>query len=343
MSPSSCALTIRTISFHPDMRIIEQPGILAQLSALADPTRTRLLLVLERQELTVGELCQVVQLPQSTVSRHLKTLADEGWVAARADGASRRYRAATLDDAGRRLWQVVREEVAESAAARHDAHRVDGVLAQRRSTSEEFFATAAGRWDAVRAELFGRGSDLHALLGLLDDAWTVGDLGCGTGSVAAALAPFVRRVVAVDASRAMLAAAAERLQGAPGVELRAGALERLPVTDGELDAAVFSLVLHYVPDPAAALAEARRTLRPGGRLLVVDMMPHDREEYRAEMGHAWLGFDAEQMASWLAAAGFDRVRYQPLPADPAAKGPALFTATARASSQTAAATADLRG
>src|SRR5690606_6144405 len=126
-------------------------------------------------------------------------------------------------------------------------------------------ATAAGRWDAVRAELFGRTTDLHALLGLLDDEWTVGDLGCGTGSVAAALAPFVRRVVAVDASRAMLAAAAERLQGAPGVELRAGALERLPVADGELDAAIFSLVLHYVPDPAAALAEARRALRPGGR------------------------------------------------------------------------------
>jgi SAM-dependent methyltransferase len=319
---------------------MDPPGILAQLTALADATRTRLLLVLERQELTVGELCQVLQLPQSTVSRHLKTLADEGWVAARADGASRRYRAATLDPSARRLWRVVREQVAESAAARHDAHRLEGVLAQRRSASEEFFATAAGRWDALRVELFGRGADQYALLGLLDDGWTVGDLGCGTGSVAVALAPFVRRVVAVDASPAMLAAAAERLRGARGVELRAGALERLPVADGELDAAVFSLVLHYVPDPAAALAEARRALRPGGRLLVVDMVPHEREEYRAEMGHAWLGFDEEQLAAWLAEAGFDRVRYQPLPADPAARGPALFTATARARSGEAA---DVRG
>jgi ArsR family transcriptional regulator len=311
------------------MRIMDSPGILAQLTALADPTRARLLLVLDRHELTVGELCQVLQLPQSTVSRHLKTLADEGWVTWRADGTSRRYQAAALAAPSRRLWQLVRDEVGESAAARHDAHRVAGVLAQRRAKSEEFFATSAGRWDALRAELFGRGADLHALLGLLDDGWTVGDLGCGTAPVAAALAPFVRRVVAVDASRAMLAAARRRLDGAANVELRTGELEALPLEDGELDAAVLSLVLHYVPDPPAALAEARRTLRPGGRLLVVDMLPHARDEYRAEMGHVWLGFERTQLEAWLGAAGYDRAVYRPLPADPEAKGPALFAASAR--------------
>lgn len=320
------------LSFHPDMRIAETPGILAQLTALADPTRARLLLVLERHELTVGELCQVLQLPQSTVSRHLKTLADDGWVSARADGASRLYQVAALAAPARRLWQLVRAEVGESAAARHDAHRLDGVLAQRRTKSEAFFASSAGQWDAMRAELFGRGADLHALLGLLDDEWCVGDLGCGTGSVAGALAPFVRRVVAVDASRAMLAAARRRLNGAASVELRAGELEALPLDDAELDAAVLSLVLHHVPDPAAALAEARRVLRPGGRLLLVDMLPHGREEYRAEMGHVWLGFDHEQLAGWLTSAGFDRVTYRPLPADPQAKGPALFAASARRTS-----------
>ena len=312
------------------MRIMDAPGILGQLTALADPTRSRLLLVLDRHELTVGELCQVLQLPQSTVSRHLKTLADEGWVTGRADGASRRYRAAALAAPSRRLWQLVRDEIGESPAARHDAHRVAGVLAQRRTKSEEFFATSAGRWDALRAELFGRGADLHALLGLLDDEWAVGDLGCGSAPVAAALAPFVRRVVAVDASRAMLAAARRRLDGAANVDLRSGELEALPCEDGELDAAVLSLVLHYVPDPPAALAEARRVLRAGGRLLVVDMLPHARDEYRAEMGHVWLGFEQAQLEAWLADAGFARVRYHPLPADPAAKGPALFAATARA-------------
>jgi ArsR family transcriptional regulator len=308
---------------------MEPPGILAQLTALADPTRARLLLVLERHELTVGELCQVLQLPQSTVSRHLKTLADDGWVTARADGASRCYQAAALAAPARRLWALVRAEVAETPAARHDAHRVEGVLAQRRSASAEFFASSAGRWDALRAELFGRGAELHALLGLLDDEWVVGDLGCGTGQVAGALAPFVRRVVAVDASREMLAAARRRLDGAATVELRGGELEALPLADGELDAAVLSLVLHYVPDPPAALAEARRALRPGGRLLVVDMVPHAREEYRAEMGHVWLGFEQAQLAAWLEAAGFDRLHHRPIPADPAARGPALFAATAR--------------
>ncbi|HEX5580859.1 MAG TPA: metalloregulator ArsR/SmtB family transcription factor [Gemmatimonadaceae bacterium] len=309
---------------------MDPPGIFGQLTALADATRARLLLLLERQELAVGELCQVLQLPQSTVSRHLKTLGDEGWVSWRADGASRFYRAAPLDASTRRLWQVVREQVADTPAARHDAHRLDGVLAQRRSASEEFFASAAGRWDALRAELFGRGADLHALLGLLDDAWVVGDLGCGTGQLSEALAPFVGRVVAVDASREMRAAARRRLQGLENVELRAGTLERLPVDDGTLDAAVLSLVLHHLPDPAAALAEARRALGAGGRLLVVDMMPHDREEYRVDMGHAWLGFDEARLTGWLAGAGFERVRYRPLPADPAARGPALFAATARA-------------
>lgn len=319
---------------------MDPPGIFGQLTALADATRARLLLVLERHELTVGELCQVLQLPQSTVSRHLKTLADESWVAWRAEGASRRYRAATLEAPARRLWQVVREQVAETSAARHDAHRVEGVLAQRRSTSERFFASAAGRWDALRAELYGRAADAPALLALLDDDLVVGDLGCGTGQVSEALAPVVRQVIAVDASRAMLTAARRRLQGVATVDLRAGALEALPIADGELDAAVLSLVLHYAADPAAVLAEAGRALRPGGRLLVIDMLPHDRAEYQAEMGHAWLGFEEGQLAGWLAAAGFDRVRYRPLPADPAAKGPALFAAAARRGRP---ATANLRG
>ena len=311
------------------METTPAPGILDQLTALADQTRARLLLVLERHELTVGELCQVLQLPQSTVSRHLKTLGDDGWVTARADGASRRYQAAPLAAPARRLWQLVRDEVGATPGAKQDAHRVPGVLAQRRSKSEEFFASAAGRWDALRDELFGRGADLHTLLGLLDDDWSVGDLGCGTGQVTAALAPFVRRVVAVDGSRPMLAAARRRLAGVPDVELRSGALEALPLEDGELDAAILSLVLHYTAEPPAVLAEARRVLAPGGRLLVVDMLPHDHEEYRVEMGHVWLGFGEGQLTAWLAAAGFDRVRYRALPADPAARGPALFAASAR--------------
>ena len=304
--------------------------ILDRLSALADSTRSRLLLLLDRHELTVSELCQVLQLPQSTVSRHLKILSDDDWVVARADGTNRRYTAAPSLDAGaRRLWQLVRAQVAEDVTAEQDAERLRSVLAERRTRSEEFFSTSAGQWDALRTELFGQRAELVALPGLLDEDWVVGDLGCGTGQLTASLAPCVGRVIAMDQSRAMLAAARARLAGLANVELRQGDLERLPIGDAELDAAVLFLVLHYLAEPVQALAEARRVLKPGGRLLVVDMTPHARDDYRQTMGHLWQGFTSEQLEGWLAEADLGASRYRVLPADPRAKGPALFSLTAR--------------
>jgi ArsR family transcriptional regulator len=305
--------------------------VLDRLTALADLTRSRLLLVLERDALTVGELCQVLRLPQSTVSRHLKLLADEGWVSARAEGASNRYRAALreLDPAARQLWQLVSADIAKAPAARQDAVRLRAVLAERSTKSREFFATSAGQWDRLRSELFGARAELAALPALLDDQWTVGDLGCGTGQVTASLAPFVRRVIAVDASAPMLAAAEARLAPFGNVELHHGELEALPIADGTLDAAVLSLALHLAPEPARVLAEAARVLRAGGKLLIVDMMPHERTDFSESMGHLWPGFDAESLAGWARAAGFATSTYHPLPADPAAKGPTLFAAVLR--------------
>lgn len=302
------------------------------LAALAEPIRGRLLLLLESQPLTVRELQQALQLPQSTVSRHLKVLADGGWVASREEGTSNWYRLALRDlpAPARRLWQAVREPLAGTVAARGDADRLRSVLAARHATSQRFFASAAGQWDRLRRELFGERAELQALLGLLDGDWTVGDLGCGTGVMTEALAPFVRRVIAVDESAAMLRAARQRLGSAAGVEFRTGALESLPVTDGELDAAVLGHVLHHVSEPDRVLGETRRVLRPGGKLLVLDLVPHDRAEYRETMGHQWLGFAEVELAEWLAAAAFTDVRHRPLPPDPAAKGPGLFVLTARA-------------
>ena len=302
--------------------------IFNRLSAVADPTRSRLLLLLDRHELTVGELCAATRLPQSTVSRHLKVLADEGWVTVRADGASRYYRLAARQEApARQLWDVVREQVAAEVDSAEDEARAQEALAQRRTRSQAFFASAAGQWDAVRRELFGVRAELPALLDLLEGTWTVGDLGCGTGQVTETLAPVVARVIAVDESREMLAAARGRLSAHDNVELRQGPLEALPIEVGALDAAVMMLVLHHLVDPARALREAARVLRTGGRLLVVDMAEHGREEYRERMGHVWLGFGAAQMTAWLEEAGFEMVRVRRLPSDPEAKGPLLLAAS----------------
>jgi ubiquinone/menaquinone biosynthesis C-methylase UbiE len=250
----------------------------------------------------------------------------------RSEGPSRYYRLAPrLDATARRLWQVVRDDLAARPEAAHDEVRAQGVLEQRRTRSQEFFSSAAGQWDNVRAELFGAHAGLAGLFALLGDDWTVGDLGCGTGLVAAELAPFVGRVIAVDASKAMLSAARRRLGAHANVELRVGALESLPVEAEELDAALMSLVLHYVSEPALVLAEAHRALKPGGRLVVVDMMAHGRAEYRAHMGHVWQGFTESQMRGWLEDAGFEGVRWHALTPDPAAKGPVLFATSARRS------------
>jgi len=310
--------------------MIQARPIFDRLTALADPTRSRLLLLLDRHELTVGELCVALQLPQSTVSRHLKTLADEGWVSARAEGTSRRYTMSGLglDPSARGLWQLVRDQVSATPSARQDLVRAERVLQERRTTSQAFFSSTAGQWDRVRAELYGSRTDLVPLAALIDPSAVVGDLGCGSGQTSAALAPFVSRVVAVDESSAMLAAARERVGHHTNVELRIGRLEALPIADATLDIAVLSLVLHFVVDPAAVIREAARSLKAGGCLLIVDMEPHEREEYRSTMGHLWLGFSVEEMTAWLEAAGFATPRIVPLSPDPQAKGPALFTARA---------------
>ena len=307
------------------------PTIFDRLTALSDPTRSRLLALLDRHELTVTELCAVTQLPQSTVSRHLKLLGDGGWVTSRADGTSRRYRAMAdrLDPAGRRLWTLVREQVSAAPSAQNDSQRLRSVLAERRSASQEFFSTAAGQWDRLRADLFGTRADLVGLLALLDETWAVADLGCGTGQVSEMLAPFVAEVIAVDESPAMLNAARKRLKGHDNVSVREGDLGAVPIGDESLDAALLFLVLHYTADPAEVLTEACRVLKPDGRVLVVDMMPHERSEFRNIMGHVWQGFGADELSRWAEQAGLHDLRYHPLPADPVAKGPTLFAASAR--------------
>ncbi len=306
------------------------PAILGWMTSLADPTRVRLLRLVERHELTVVELCAVLQLPQSTVSRHLKVLADDGWVDWRPEGTSRLYHMAVdgLPPAARRLWTLTREQMSQAISAEQDDQRLASVLAERQSRSQAFFSSAAGKWDKLRRELFGERFDVLGLLALLDPTWRVGDLGCGTGQTSEMLSPYVRRVIAVESSAAMFKAAKARLGNLPNVELHRGDLNALPLDDGTLDVALLHLVLHHVAEPAAVLAQAARALVPGGRVLIIDMQRHERREYQHQMGHVWLGFEPEQLTDWLTGAGFTGVRIHPLPADPAAKGPALLSAVA---------------
>ena len=305
--------------------------ILDHMSALSDQIRCRMLLLLERHELTVSEMCAVLQMPQSSVSRHLKTLADDGWLMARGEATTRFYKlvATRLDDDTKELWALLRQKMAGSASAKQDLRRAEGVLAKRRDKALVFFQDSAGYWDMMRTEMIGARTDLLALLDLLDENWVVGDLGCGAGHISEALAPCVARVIAVDESGPMLAAAEKRLAGATNVDLRVGTIESLPIDDESLDAAVLFLVAHFITDPAKAMREIRRVLKPGGRLLVVDLMSHDRIEYVVQLGHVWQGFDGDQVKEWLDRAGFTACRYRPLPADTEAKGPALFAASGR--------------
>lgn len=309
---------------------VATPPLLGWMSSLAEPIRARALRVLEGRELTVADLCAVLQAPQSTVSRHLKVLADDGWIAARPEGTSRLYRMTpgALEPAARRLWALVREQTAATRVTLEDDRRLGRVLAERRSRSQEFFRSRAGQWERLRRELYGVRFDTVALAAWIDEDWVVGDLGCGNGHLAELVAPFVRRVIAVEREHEMLATARRRLAGRDNVELRPGELEALPLDDDALDAAALGLVLHHVADPAEVLREAGRVIRPGGIVLIIDMTRHDRVEYEQQMGHVWLGFEPAQLVGWLGEAGFERPRVIPLPAEPAARGPGLFVATA---------------
>jgi ArsR family transcriptional regulator len=305
-------------------------GLFGWMDGLADPTRLRLLHVLERHELGVAELCEVLQQPQSTVSRHLKVLASQGWVEARRLGQNRLYRMSVeIDPAARRLWKVARAESERWATLQHDQLRLDRRLRDRRGNGEDFFAGAAGDWDRLRAEWYGAGFQAAAMLALLPPDWTVADLGCGTGAVTAALAPDVARVIGVDRSADMLRAARRRTAGLANVELRRGALEALPLEDASCDAALLVLSLGWVADPARALAEAARAVRPGGRIALVDAVLHDDEDFRRRAGQVWPGFDPAAVVEMLHAAGFRDVACRPLPPEPAARGPALLLARAR--------------
>lgn len=313
------------------VKVSAQPGALvAWMESLADPTRLRLLRLVERHELGVVELCGIVQLPQSTVSRHLKLLADQHWVRSRRHGTTRLYRM-ILDELqmpARRLWLVAREQTENWPTVQQDQLRLARRLRDREIASQTFFAGAASQWDKLRLELYGEQFVTAAMLSLIPPDQVVADLGCGTGALAAELSPYVRRVIGIDNSAAMLKTAERRTAGLENVQILRGDLHAIPLEDGMCDAAMLLLVLTYVPNPTAVLREMSRIIRPGGRAVVVDLLPHDRDDFRRQLNHLHSGFAMDSMTSLLSQAGFDRPTVRPLAPQANAKGPALFLAIA---------------
>lgn len=291
---------------------MELASLSALFKAIGDPVRLRLLHLLCAEELTVGELVRIIELPQSTVSRHLKTLHERRLIADRPVGAATYYRAAIEADS-RNGDTALRDSLAgvlrASTLPPADRKRLDKVMALRERESGDFFDKLGLRWDALREDCFGPTFHLEAFLHLLPRDWTVADLGTGTGYLLPVLGGHFRRVIGVDMSQPMLELARHRLaeSGIKNVSLRRGTLEELPIEDGAVDLAVALLMLHHLPAIEPALREIRRVLRPGGRLLIAELHPYENERFRTAMGDRRAGVNQKALVNWLSEAGFNAV------------------------------------
>ncbi|MFN9077837.1 MAG: ArsR/SmtB family transcription factor [bacterium] len=306
----------------------EAKPVIPIFHALADQQRARMLRVLVREELAVGEIAAALQLPQSTMSRQLKALFEAGLVVKRTEGTATFYRLVreALSDEARTAWDLLHGALGDDAAFADDDRRLAEVLAARNPDPKGFFGRVGGEWSGLRRGLFGERFASEALLALVPGSWTVADLGCGTGEIAAELAPFVKKLVAIDREPAMLDAARKRLREFANAEVRKGELTDLPAKAGEFNACVVSLVLHHVREPAAVLEAARKSLAKGGVVLVIDMVAHARGEYRTTMGHEHLGFGEKDMRALATKAKLTLSLYRPLRPAIEARGPGLFAA-----------------
>jgi ArsR family transcriptional regulator len=310
------------------------------LKTLADPTRVRLLALLEREELAVQELMQVLGMAQSRVSRHLGILREAGLLRDRREGTYVFYRfAAPREGAWGDAWQLARRELAGDPAAERDAAALVRVIEARATRARSFFDAVGPEWDALRKVFNDDALRARAIAHLAPPDWRVADVGTGTGILAAELARLGLAVVAVDHSPRMLEAARAKLEaeglvgeraGVRGVDLRGGEAGALPLADAEVDAAFAHMVLHYLPSPLDALREMARVVRPGGVVVVIDFVRHEAEWMREELGVLWLGFPPDEIAGWFAEAGLEGVRIeQHAGGSPARDLPATFIASAR--------------
>jgi ArsR family transcriptional regulator len=277
--------------------------------ALADPSRLRILALLQNMELSVGELAQVLGQSQPRVSRHLRILADAGMVERRKEGS---WVFLTLADPERTgpLFDLLDRwaDTVTERAFRDDAARLEAVRADRAEAAERYFAVHAEAWDSIRSLHVAESEVERAIDSALGDRplGRLIDVGTGTGRMIELFGPRADQSIGVDRSSEMLRLARVKLEAA-GIpsSLRQGDMYALPLPDGSADSVIIHQVLHYAHSPAAAVQEAARVLSPGGTLLVIDFAPHDREELRDRDAHMRLGFDDATMTAWFDAAGIN--------------------------------------
>ena len=305
---------------------------LQYFKALSDQTRLRLTRVLQRYELSVNELVQLLGMGQSRISRHLKILADAGLLAWRRDGLWVFYRAADVG-AGKAFLAAMTPFLEEDPATRADVDMAVRILEDRARKTRQFFNAIAEDWDALNREVLGDFDLAGAVCAVVPaHCGVAADLGCGTGVVLERMCRHVRELIGVDGSPRMLELARRRFAaGQPGgetrVSLRIGELEHLPLRDGEAHFACINLVLHHLSEPFAALKEIRRVLQPGGLLLATDFDRHGREQMRKDYGDRWLGFDESMLLDMCSKAGFAPRRTTRRPVD---KGLCLLLVLAEA-------------
>jgi ArsR family transcriptional regulator len=283
--------------------------LVAGLKAAGDETRLRLLALLAEGERTVKELTEILGQSQPRVSRHLKVLAEAGLTARSPEGSWVYYRLADEETARSLVSAWLRALDAADPKLSRDRERLAAVKRQNRDAAERYFAAHATRWDEIRS-LHVPEREVEAAI--LDCAGkgpfrSVLDIGTGTGRMLELFAGRYDRALGVDLSPAMLAVARANLEraGISNAHVRIGDVVNLPVMRESFDLVVIHQVLHFLDDPAWAIAEAAAALAPGGKLLIIDFAPHQLEFLRDEQAHRRLGFGRGQMNDWIAAAGLE--------------------------------------
>lgn len=283
------------------------PSIVHTLRAVADPNRLRILLLLESEELSVAELQEILAMGQSTISTHLASLRQAGLVEDRRAGKSSLYRLTPAVDAP--LEEILGRARTELAEAASDQEAMRHILEKRQDKMRAFFDSVAGRLGRDYVPGKSWKGLAEALLRLLPPM-IIADLGAGEGVFSLLLAQSARRVIAVDSSAKMIEVGREQAQrhGVENVEFRLGDMEAIPIGGAEVDLVFFSQSLHHALHPERALEEARRILRPGGRVVILDLARHRFEQARALYADEWLGFGEAELEAMLTRAGFTEVR-----------------------------------